>query len=487
MDRQEGASLRDILQIVFRRIYILKIVMAVIPVAALIAAYLVTPVYRTSAKVLVTAKKENTSLLMGGKETGSTSIFSLNVDETDVNSEMELIQSRDLWKETVEKLGVGYFKEDKKGGLAPLSGLVSGLWDKPAAPRTKGGKPLSPEAMQLEATIAALVRSCRVVPVPKSKVIEIELDYNDPAKAQEILSTHLAQYIPYHLHVHSSPGAQTFFTGQGDVYKKKFEDASNRVIEFKRQWGISSPDKQKEGLIQLIAQVKDALIQINANVSQFRNMLSSLERNVIPSGQLASTLRKGDENTVINVIAAQLIRAQQKDLEARETFAGQSRDYRASQEMVEALTVKLRETLKVELANLEVTKTSLENDLKRNEESLALLEERTEESRRLEIEANIAKDRYVQYATRGEDARVEKMMEGKQLVSVRIVSEPFLPEAPVFPRKALMFLGAILLAFPLGLGMILTANFLDRTFDSPHDVEAATRQKVLASLKRIQM
>lgn len=482
MEQREGASLLDILRIVYRRIRILKVVVVVLPIVTLLVTFIVSPQYRTAAKVLVVAKKENATMLLPPKESGHTSIVNLNVEEADVNSETELLQSRDLWKQTVEKLGIGYFRKQKENGksfsewLRDLLGLTSG--DSAAAA-------IADKDAQLDAVVTSLISACKVVPQPKSKVIEIEFTYNNPKKAYKILATQLELYIPYHLQVHSVPGAQGFFLGQGEDYKQKYEEATRRVIDFKKKWGIAYPEKQKEELVRQIAQIEGALVQVSATVKQYGNMLASLQKNEIPTGQASGVIRKGEESTVVNVIAAQLLRAQQKNLEARENFVEKTQDYQATREMVDALTTRLRQALEGELQNLDITKAVLEKDLDRYQKALEQLEEKAEEAKILDIEATVAKDRYVQYATRGEDARVENMMEGKQLVSVRVVSQPFLPESPSFPRKGLLVVTAFILAFPLGLGMILVATFLDRSFDTPQEVEAVTGQKVLASLKRL--
>ena len=76
-------------------------------------------------------------------------------------------------------------------------------------------------------------------------------------------------------------------------------------------------------------------------------------------------------------------------------------------------------------------------------------------------------------------------MRGQQLINVRIVSRPSVPNVPVFPKRGLMVLGAFLLAFPLGLGMIMVVNFFDSTLHSPAQVEASTEYKVLASFRKL--
>ncbi|MFC1836953.1 GumC family protein, partial [Thermodesulfobacteriota bacterium] len=371
--------------------------------------------------------------------------------------------------------------------LAPISDFFSDIKGLLSGGSGKAGavSPDSAAERRLEGIVTSLVRSCKAVPLPKSKVIELEFKYDDPVKAKEILATHLKLYLPYHQKAYSVPGAQKFFSGQGVVYKKKMEEANNQLMQFKTKWGLASPDTQKSQLIKMISQVRDALVGLNANEIQYGSMVQMLKDDVIPTGQLSASLRRSDESTVVNVIAAQLIRAEQKRLEAQEAFAKGSRNLGAADDMVNTLKKKLKQTLDGELKNLEVTKTSLQQSLKELEKKLEVLEEKSQAAKTLEIEAKIAKERYILYASRGEQAKIENLMERKNLVNARVVSQPYIPASPVFPKKGLMVLGAFLLAFPLGLGMILAANFMDRTFDTPQEVEAVTGLKVLASLKRV--
>ena len=115
-----------------------------------------------------------------------------------------------------------------------------------------------------------------------------------------------------------------------------------------------------------------------------------------------------------------------------------------------------------------------------------MLDRRAQELTRLELEATIAKERYVKYAGREDDARLEGLLRGQQLSNVKVVSRPSIPITPVFPKRGLFVLGAFLLAFPLGLGLIMVTNFFDSTFFSPQQVEAVTGYKVLASFRKLE-
>ena len=89
--------------------------MVLLPLGTLASTYLVDPSYETTAKIIVTAKQENANVLFTPSAPGSTAILSLNVDDSDLNSEMELLVSPDLWNRTVQKLGLRFFKRREAG------------------------------------------------------------------------------------------------------------------------------------------------------------------------------------------------------------------------------------------------------------------------------------------------------------------------------------------------------------------------------------
>lgn len=487
MKEYTGFSTRDLLNILYRRIFVLKFMVLMFPLAVLAACLVMTPVYESTAKLMVTAKRENTALLQGPSDQGLSSYVNLNVDEIDLNSEMELLTSLDLWSRTVQAVGLSNLRKTGKGYLsrwkAQLSAVVSDWFGKKqqSANQTTSAH----EAKEISEMAESLIKMVKVVPSPKSRVIEISLKYYDPEMTHKILSTLLDLYIPYHLEVYSTPGAQQFFSELGKKYYGEFDLADQRLGEFKKKWSISSPDKQKSESIALISQIQDTVMGLNANLKQYQNMLESLDAGRMPTGQLTPTKDRGSENTVIAVIATQLLRAQQKKLQTDQYFTPGSRDARVSDESVRELTRALREAIKSEVEIINAKTASLEEGLKSKEAQLKLFEEKSEESRKLELAAMIAKERYLQYVAKEQEARLENLKRSDRLINVSVVAKPFVPVAPTFPKTFLFVVGAFFLAFPLGIGTILVVSFFDHSFNHPKEVEAATGYPVLAVLNKL--
>jgi uncharacterized protein involved in exopolysaccharide biosynthesis len=485
MKEAEGVSVRDSLNSIFRRLYILKIVVVLLPISTLLACYVIPPVFESNAKVLVTAKDERTGLLLTSPQAAGSAHVNLNVEELDLNSAMEILLSLDLWTRAVNKLGLGFFEtRDKPGILQQLKKQASDWANEILGGDKKSEKNMAEEEKERERARRLLV-GCKVVPVPKSKVLEVNFRYGDAAKAQEILSTVLDLYLPYHLEVYSVPEAKDFFAGLGNQYKHEFEEVDKRLAEFKAKWQIAFPEKQKESMISQIGLIRDGLVDINAGIKQYQSMLDMFNKDIVPTGQMVMAGGNSRESTVITVLASQLLRARQSKLEVQEKFDRSSRNYRDAEAMVNDLKIEFKQTLESELATLEAKKSALETSLRQKERDLGQLEEKAQEAERLALEATIAKERYLQYVTKAEEAGLDISKQGRRIGNVRVVSKPYLPESPVFPKKSLFLAAAFVLAFPLGFGIIMIANFLDHTFDTPHEVEAVTGYKVLASFRKL--
>ena len=238
-------STRDALNVIYRRIFWLKLVVIGLPTAVLVCSFLVSPIYRTSAKIMIQAKKENTTLLQGARDPGFSSYVNLNVDEIDVNSEMELLQSMDLWVSLVKKLGL---EKEQHRNREPVKEFVRNAI---ASVReflgidNVAGKAGPEDSLAERTTAQALLKDFKVVPVPKSKILDLSFDYDDPVKVKNILSTLLDLYIPYHLQANAVVGAQSFFSGQGDLTEKDSMKRSRLSPNSRRSGGCLSRRNRK--------------------------------------------------------------------------------------------------------------------------------------------------------------------------------------------------------------------------------------------------
>ncbi|MDA8407873.1 MAG: Wzz/FepE/Etk N-terminal domain-containing protein [Deltaproteobacteria bacterium] len=484
MKEAQGLTLRDLVNVIYKRIFILKLVVVLVPIGVFIGCLLATPVYQVGAKIIVTGKKDESSLLVGPSP-GASRIVNLNIDEMDLNSEMEILKSADLWTKTVKALGPDFFTRQSKGITSrireAISSSVIGLFKSNKEPENKQDQDLSRE----RAMAYSLMSRFDVTPVARSKVLDLSFKDSNPDKVQKILSTLLAVYVPFHSMVYSLPGVQGFFSEQLEAAKARFDLVRNKMVKFKKESNLSIPERQETDVMSTLKLIEDSLLDVNAGLKQYSKMLTLLANGGLPTGQLAPGAQRGGESTLINVLAVQMIQASQKQSQVGEIFAAGSRDYIAAADQYQDMVLKFKSALSSEASILRIKKASLEESRNRVMAQMQTLSEKGEELRAMQLDVSVAREQYLQLVGKEQAARMEATEGRQKLVDIKILGSPSIPKNPIFPKTSLYVILAFLFSFPLGIGIIFVATFLDHSFDDPSRLEAATGYRVLASFGRV--
>ncbi|MDQ1239992.1 MAG: Wzz protein [Thermodesulfobacteriota bacterium] len=286
MEKDQEFTVRDLANIIYRRIWILRLVMILFPLGVLIACLLATRVYETTAKVVITAKQVSQSLMASPTGPGPAQVMNLNVDEMDLNTEMEILRSLDLWEQTVRALGPELLKPSSPGILSSLGKAVGDLFGD-STPQQIDQAEQADKTQRVKNVAKSLIANFEAIPTPKSKVLDLSLRYPDPNMVQRILNTLLEKYIPYHLAVYSVPGVESFLADQLKEAKQAHEKANNDLTEFRKRWNLALPDRQKAEIITMMKTLDDALIEANSNLKQIEEMLNIVRAGGAVSGQLS--------------------------------------------------------------------------------------------------------------------------------------------------------------------------------------------------------
>src|SRR5207245_2897436 len=133
------------------------------------------------------------------------------ITELDLNSEAELLKSRDLLEKVVVATGV------------------------PPG-----------DSQRVYRATAELERSLVVEPLKKTKLIRVAYRSSSPREAETLLQTLSRLYFEKHLEVHRPPGALAFFQTQTDQYRKKLKDAEAAMTKFDDDKGVVEGSLSKE-------------------------------------------------------------------------------------------------------------------------------------------------------------------------------------------------------------------------------------------------
>lgn len=475
-------QLFEIMHVVFKRWRLIAGLFAVVALSALLAVLSRGPQYAAKGKVMITSDRADTII----QPTEGDSLALLKLNESVVNSETHLIQSRELLEQVVRGLA-----------LARAGGNVVNI-----ANAADDREAISARAMRLGNRL-------KVTPIRNSNVIEIRFGSGDPSEAAQVVNRIIDEYLAYHAIVHSQQGLSGFYEEQSTVMMQSLRRAEETLSEYALREGIVSPVAEIQAAVTTVSTlegelrtrksiivgteeklrvVRDQLaaqpevvkrvqqLEVNPTVKQLRDHLVDREVDQV------ALLRKYTENdrhvrdnqTEINELNAKLNRAAVSEpmSVASETFAANP-VYEARLAALLDLEARLRENRARMIA--------LEEDLARERRQLVSLKQRALEFDHLDQEVQRHRAAVDLYTRRQQEAAIEDAMDQRKLVNVAVVERPGLPLERTDDSKVPLML-AIISGLAVSLGGAFGLEYLNRTLRFEREVERYLGLPVLGTI-----
>jgi succinoglycan biosynthesis transport protein ExoP len=425
-------------------------------VLSLAAVNLVTPRYKSEARILIDGR-ENIFLRPNGERNEERNAL----DPEAVTSQVQLLLSRDLAREIIKKNKLAERPEFDPvlQGLAPLKSLLAlfGIGRDPFS--------LTPEERVLDAYFDRFTAYA----VDKSRVIVIEFQSLDPDLAARVANSIAEGYLVLQqgARQEQAKSASQWLSGEIDNLRKKVADAESRVEDFRSKSslfvGTNNTTLSNQQLGELNTQLNNARAlksDAESKARLIREMLQSgkpieasevlnselirrlSEQRVTLRGQLAeqsSTLLDGHPR--IKELKAQLA---DLDRQLREEASKISRsldsDARIAGGRVEGLSASLEQLKK------QATST--------NGQDVQL--------RAFEREAKAQRDLLESYLAKYREANTRENIDAAP-ADGRIISRASVSNTPAYPKKLPIVLIATLATLMLSAGAIVTGELLRMT------------------------
>lgn len=472
IDAPQRPSLRDWVAVGFRHSRLIAFTFLAVFAAVVLVTWLMPREFEAELKILV--KPERSDPMLTADQPTQT-VNPPDFTEQDLNSEVEILKSRDL----LEKVAVE-------------SGLVSG------------------DRVGMFYATRDLQKKLNVEPLKKTKLIKVTYRSNSRYQAAKVLQTLTDLYLQKHLDVHRPPGALDFFKARTQEYRKGLTAAEQRLAQFGNQNGVASAQLEKEITVHKLNDFESELRQTRAAITESEQRIRALESQKSATPQrLTTQVRTSDNALLLQQMKSTLLTLELKRTELLSKFAP---DYRPVQE-VEAQIAQTREalanakTLREETTDRDTTHEWLTGELAKARAELSALQGRVtatsgivdtyrKQVRRLnEMEiaqgdlirsAKTAEQNYLLYSTKQEEARISDALDRQRIVNVAIAEPAEVPAVPVGPSWPLILVLGGLLAGLVSVGFALAMDYMDRSFRTPDEVEGFLRVPVLASLPLIE-
>ena len=268
----ELPGLRDNADILFRS---RRTVLALCTLFTLLVAswILLRPAsYESQMTILVKNSRADVIMTPDG---GTTPAMNEEHNEAQIDTEIQVLSSADLFRKVVEQCGLG--------GDTPAS---------------------------REQAVEKLQNKIKIFQLLKSSMIRVRYASSDPAMSARVLQSLADAYLEKHSRLRGSSGSLALFQQQADEYEKKLREAEDRLIAFQQRWGIVGGPEQKDLLIRKLVEQQSALREAQANSIDTQKRIQALRAQLAQTQKPNSREEAMDVNPVLQHIELELSHAQ---------------------------------------------------------------------------------------------------------------------------------------------------------------------------------
>ena len=472
-DFEDSADLRDYIDVVMRRKWLVLTVIVGVFVTTLIVSLNTQPVFKASGRLELSPQEANITKF---EDVTPSQLMTYEY----VGTQVKLLQSASLARRVVEKLNLSEHplfnpalreQESEKGFVRKfkesLKGTVKG-WlqalrpDKDEKTDTSEDPNLARLKKQkgMESWFSG---NLEVQPERDTTLVSLSFTSTDPALARDSINTLIQEFIGWQMdnRIDSANSAKQQLDKQIDVARIQLERSEDELNKFAQKAGIVSLDSKLNLVYRQLEEINSALAQAQAE----RISKEALYTEAVKSGP--SSLPAVIQNSLIQSLREKYVELQAEYQELSDTF-------KDGYPKVKSLKAKMLDTQKRIAGEEERILNSIINEYQvalKQEDSLKTeaeqrktlameLNNRATQYKILEREVETNKQIYQSLLERAKeiDANV-----GTDLSNIRVVDYADLPLSPFKPDVKRNLLLALVIGLMGGIGLAFFLEYLDNT------------------------
>jgi uncharacterized protein involved in exopolysaccharide biosynthesis len=472
----------EVLHVVFKRWRMIVGLFAVAALSGLLAVLARGPQYLAAGKVMITTDRADTTI----QPTEADSLATLKLNDAIVQSEVHIIQSRELLEQVVRGLA-----------LARAGGNVVNMAS------------AADEREAITARVMRITTRLKVTPIRGSNVIEIDFGSGDPSEAAQIVNRMVDEYLAYHSVVTGQPGLSTFYEEQSSTLMQDLRRSEDSLGDYALREGIVSPAAEIQAGVTTVANLETELRTRTATVVGIEEKLRAVREQIAAQPEVVKREQQLEVNPVLRQLREQLVDREVDQVALLRKYTENDRHVRDNQTEINELTTKLNKSsageamsvstetfgvnpiyeermkelleLEAELRDNRARKISLEEDLARERRQLVALKQRALEFDHLDQEVQRNRAAVDLYTRRQQEAAIEDALDQRKFVNIAVVTRPGLP-LPRSDNPKLPIGLALASGLALGFGGAFGLEYLNRTLRFERDVERFLGLPVLGTV-----
>jgi uncharacterized protein involved in exopolysaccharide biosynthesis len=481
------ATLRDLVSPLFRhrRLAIACFLGAFL--CSIAAAVMVSGKYESKMEILV--NRERLDPVVTTESTTQLPQMAPQVTEEEINSEVELLQSRDVLEKVVLACGL-----QNDGSTSWLGRLLPG----------------HSHDSEVDRAVESLGKQLKVKIVPKTNLINVSYRSKVPQSAFGVLNTLANLYLEKHVAVHRPAGSYEFFTKEADRYRDALQESEARLASFDTQEGLVAPDEERTNMGLKLADSVAALHAAQQSVAADERRIQDVQSQMHKTPQRSTTqqvsssadlllqqlqgtllttqvnrgqlLLKYDPSYPLVQQADQQIKQTQAAIEEAEKtkYVNQTTDRDPTYEFLREDMAKTQ----ADLATQKATATALDRTIATIRQKMVELDQKALKQADLVRENKANESNYLLYLSKREQERTSDALDKKRIANVALAIPPAIPALPV--HNAIMIaIGGLFLSVAVGMGAAYLAEFMDPSFRTPNEVVEVLKIPLVVAIPKL--
>ncbi|MBP0466406.1 hypothetical protein J5Y09_20935 [Roseomonas sp. PWR1] len=477
-------SLRDLAAPLLRRLWtVVAIVLAAILMAGVHVFLIRGDAWMAEAKILVRLGQEQAPLptMLADRQAF------VSTTPGHVNSEMELIRSRDLIALAVDRIDLAPAAPPPAEGLVArvkqaVRGAVRAVREGVSEALIALG--LSTRLTPREAAIESLSGALILDSQPNTNVVTARLVWGAREVPEAALRLILDLYFETRAAMFQGRQAVEFFTERRRETGARLAAAEAALAAFERAQAITVPEEQRAALQRRLAEAETGLDAARLDLELAAIALRQLEATEAGADETRSGVALAG-NPLQQAIASELASLGARSAGSQTTLAAQDAAVRRQRAEIAALSRQLAEQVRAThdqrrriLAARETLRDAIAADL-------AALQAALPDWQALRREVDSARRAFEFNDGKLNDALSVAALEEARIGNVQLVQRPALRATPVGLRKSVALALAGVLGGILALAWVAVAAFFDRRLHEAAEVERHLDLPVLAVVPRL--
>jgi uncharacterized protein involved in exopolysaccharide biosynthesis len=396
-----------------------------------------------------------------------------NITDSDVNSQAQLLRSRDVFNQTLDQLGV------------PSS---------PAGARDRA--------------IEALDHKLDVEPVRESNILNVSYIGSSPADAKNTLQALAASFVAKELSILRPTGGEKMFAGLVTQRQQELLKAQADFAQFKVDNGIASLKDDEATLLHQLEGLTSQSSSLSSELALEHQRAQRTDEELAKHPERITTQnRTTPHQAAIDTLTSLLVQLQNKRTSLLTGYQADDRIVRDIEEQIANTKTQLDQLrasdgletttdlnplnteLKSQLARSQISgfalaaqRQSVEAQRRAFVGKLNLLETKAAQYDLLEKNVNEAKQNLDIALQKRDQAAVDDALDRDRILNVAFAAKPSASSLPVQPRPVLYLAVGLFMSLFFGVGVCVLTELSRKTVQSPAELDAITGVVTLAAV-----